>query len=104
MASVTNEAWDGSAARFSDSQWAASCLLDMGDCSDAGKAMTAKMRYKLPVREPGGALNTNALSAAAAALHGSRTPLQACPAAKQAAAKRLAAAYRAAGKTPPPAA
>lgn len=101
MATVTNEAWDGSASRFTDEQWAASCILDLGDCSDAGKKLTAKMRYKIPVREPNGAINTNGLSAARGALHDARSPLKACPAAKQAASKRLAAAYNAAGKTPP---
>lgn len=98
---VTDRPWDGSASRFTDQQWAQACVLDMGDCSAAGKQMTAKMRHKLPIREPNGTVNVNALGAAAAALAGARSPLVACPAAKTAAANRLLAAYRSAGMKPP---
>lgn len=98
---VTDQPWDGSAARFQDDQWARSCVLDLADCSESARGMHAKMRYKLPIREPGGAINANALGAASAALAGARSPLKACPAAKTAAAKRLLAAYRQAGMTAP---
>lgn len=101
MMSATDMAWDGSASRFTDAEWARSCVLDMADCSPAGGDMAAKARHKLPIREPSGAVNANALGAASAALAGARSPLQACPAAKKAAAKRLMAAYASAGMTPP---
>jgi len=93
---ITEKSWDGSAGRFSDEEWARSCILDMGDCSAAAKQATAKERYKLPILEPNGDLNANALGSAAGALNGARTPLQACPAAKKSAAKKLVRAYAAA--------
>lgn len=89
-------AWDGSASRFTDAQWARSCILDRADCSAMAKQMSAKERYSLPIREPGGAVNTTALGYAAGALAGARSPVKACPAAKKNAAKRLVAAYNAA--------
>jgi len=93
---VTTKPWSGDASRFSDAEWSHSCILDMGDCSAAAKEMTTKKRYKLPILEPNGDINANALGSAAGALAGARTPLQACPAAKTAAAKKLVAAYDAA--------
>lgn len=98
---VSTAAWDGSASRFTDQQYARSCVLDRGDCSAAAKQMPAKERYSLPIREPGGAINASALGSAAAALAGARSPLQACPAAKAAAARRLLRAYGEAQMTPP---
>lgn len=90
---ITDKSWDGSEGRFTDEQWARSCILDMSDCSAAAKQMTAKQRYKLPILEPNGDLNANALGSASGALGGARTPLRACPAAKRAAARRLVRAY-----------
>lgn len=90
---VTTKSWDGSAGRFTDEQWARSCILDMGLCSAAAKQMTPKQRYKLPILEPNGDLNANALGSAAGALNDARTPLKACPAAKTAAARKLRGAY-----------
>jgi hypothetical protein len=94
-------AWDGSASRFTDAEYARSCILDRGDCSAAAKEMPAKERYSLPIREPSGAVNPSALGAAAAALSGARSPLKACPAAKTAAARKLLRAYGEANITPP---
>ena len=85
--------WDGSASRFTDEQWARSCILDRGDCSTAAKQMSAKERYAIPILEPGGALNPAALGYAAGALNNARAKLKACPAAKKNAAKKLVAAY-----------
>jgi len=49
---------------------------------------------KLPYKEPGGAINRNALGAASAALAGARGGLKGVPpAAKKAAARKLRAAY-----------
>lgn len=85
--------WDGSASRFTDEQWARSCILDRADCSTAAKQMSAKERYSIPILEPSGASNVAALGYAAGALAGARTPVKACPAAKKNAAKKLVAAY-----------
>ena len=90
---VTTKPWSGDASRFTDDEWAHSCILDMGLCSAAAKETAAKERYKLPILEPNGDLNANALGAASGALAGARTPLRACPAAKTAAAKKLCSAY-----------
>ena len=90
---VTTQSWDGSAGRFSDEEWAHSCIVDLGLCSAASKEMTAKQRYKVPILEPNGDLNANALGSAAGALNNARTALQVCPAAKKAAAKKLVSAY-----------
>ena len=65
--SLSSAPWDGSASRFTPQQWRASCLIDTGE-----GAPDAKDRYKLPVREPGGAYNRAAMGAAAAALAGGR--------------------------------
>jgi hypothetical protein len=53
--------WDGSASRFTDEQYAKSCVLDRGP--DAGPP---KQRYSLPVRDPDGTLNCDGVSAARA--------------------------------------
>jgi hypothetical protein len=98
---VTDKPWNGDASRFSDAEYARSCILDLADCMASARDRTAKERYKLPIREPSGALNVNALGAAAAALASARTPLQACRAAKATAARKLLRAYREAGLTPP---
>jgi hypothetical protein len=98
---VTSKPWDGSAARFSNSEYARSCILDRADCSPAARDMPAKERYSLPIREPSGTLNASALGSAAAALSGARSPLKACPAAKAAAARKLLRAYGEAHMTPP---
>jgi HK97 family phage major capsid protein len=54
-------AWDGSASRFTDEQYARSCILDRGP--DAGPA---KQRYSLPVRDPDGTLNCDGVASARA--------------------------------------
>ena len=93
---VTQKPWDGSASRFTDEQYQRSCLIDRG-----GNA-TIKERCSLPVLEPDGTLNANALGAAAAALEGGRTPLADVTASmREAAARKLLRYYSAAGKTPP---
>lgn len=88
--SLSSAPWDGSASRFTPEQWRASCLADTGEGSP-----DSKDRYKLPVREPGGAVNRAAMGAAAAALAGGRgNGVQLPPAVKKAAARKLAALYR----------
>jgi len=87
--SLSSAPWDGDAARFTPQQWRASCLVD----TDEG-APDAKSRYKLPVREPGGAYNRAEMGAAAAALAGARGGSMNIPAsAKKSAAKKLSSLY-----------
>lgn len=97
MAGTTNKPWDGSASRFTPAQWRASCLIDtgMGDPDTKG-------RYKLPVTEPDGTVNTNALHSAAAVLAGGMGGVSASSQAKKAAAKKLVRLYGQANETPPP--
>lgn len=88
---VTSKPWDGSASRWPDTaSFCKSCLIDL---NEAGKDKV-QSNCKLPIREPNGDVNSNALGAAAAALAGARGGLKGVPpAAKKAAARKLRAAY-----------
>jgi HK97 family phage prohead protease len=93
----TSKPWDGSPARFTDAQYKASALV----CR--GQSGAPKTDCSLPVLEPDGALNTNALGAAAAALAGGRGGLtNVGQAMRAAAAKKLIRYYTQAGMEPPP--
>ena len=87
---IVRKPWDGSASRFDDDEWKASCILDRGESFD-----TAKTRYAMPVLEPNGDLNVNALGAAAARLN------QVQGGSKPAAARKLIRYYRQADMEPP---
>jgi HK97 family phage prohead protease len=87
-AKATDTAWDGSAARFSPQQWARACLIDTGEGDTASKA-----RYKLPVKEPDGMVNRNAVHAAVAALAGGRGGVDASAEQKASAARALVRMY-----------
>lgn len=90
---VTRKPWDGSASRFTDEQYQRSCLIDRG--GDA----PPKTRCSLPVLEPNGDVNANALGAAAARLNQlSGVTIEQ----KAAAARKLRRYYGQAGMTPPP--
>jgi len=66
------------------------CLIDMNEPgSEKIKALC-----KLPIREPGGALNRNGMLAAQGALVGARGGVSAPPDKKRAAARRLASMMR----------
>jgi HK97 family phage prohead protease len=94
---ISKKPWDGSASRFTDEQYQRSTLL----CRPGDEP--PKTRCSLPVLEPDGALNINALGAAAAALSGARTPLAgATRDLKAKAARRLLRYYGSAGLDPPP--
>lgn len=93
---ISHAAWSGDASRFTPEEWARSCLIHMGSPTDPNKNM-----HKLPVREPGGEINANALSAAAGALVGARGGVDAPPQKKRAAARELMGMYRQAGMMPP---
>jgi hypothetical protein len=87
---ASDKPWsDFTQADYSDSQWARACLVHR-----AGE--TGKSAYSLPVREPSGALNRNAVHAAAARLN------QLQPASLRAgAAAKLRALYKQLGEEPP---
>jgi HK97 family phage prohead protease len=61
VATVSDTPWGNfSQADYSPEQWKKACLVDTGQGDEGSKG-----RYKLPVREPGGALNRNGVHAAA---------------------------------------
>lgn len=92
---VTDQSWDGSASRFSIEQWKSSTLIGpLGDPQ-------SKSSYKLPVKEPNGDINSNAVHAAAAALAGGRGGVDAPGPEKAAAAKKLVGIYRQLKADPP---
>jgi HK97 family phage prohead protease len=93
---TTGKTWDGSPARFTDDQYKRSALF----CRGGGDP--PKADCSLPVLEPDGTLNTNALGAAAAALAGARGGVRgASPQQKASAARKLIRYYNAAGLEPP---
>lgn len=90
---VTRRPWDGSPARFTDEQYQRSALLCRpGDAPP-------KERCSLPVLEPNGDVNANALGAAAARIN---QLTGASPDLKAQAARKLVRLYRMAGMDPPP--
>ena len=87
MATYSDKPW-GSVSESdyaSPEAFCAACLLDMNE----GSGAKAKEKCKLPVKEPGGATNRNAMRAASAALAGARGGVQAPPEMKKMAAKKL---------------
>jgi hypothetical protein len=93
LADATDSSWDGSASRFTDEQWARSCVLDRG-----AEVKGAKERYSLPIREPDGTLNSKGVVAAAGRI---KQVKGASLSQKKAAARKLIAAYRQSGGQPP---
>lgn len=87
---VSEEAWDGSAGRFTDEQWKRSCVLHLADTLN-------KSDHKLPIREPGGALSRAGTHAAAARFNQVQAPAEAKSRAKSA----LRGAYSQLGEEPP---
>jgi hypothetical protein len=77
-------------------QWHNACLIHHHD-----GALTTKTQCKLPIKTPDGAVNQNAIFAAAAALSGARTPIDASPEEKAKAARVLVRQYREMDKEPP---
>jgi hypothetical protein len=78
-------------------QFCKACLIDL---NDPGKPKT-KAACKLPIREPGGAVNRNAVHAAAAALAGARGGVDAPLAQKRKAARKLLSLYAELKEEPP---
>lgn len=96
-AAVSDKPWsDFSAADYTPQQWKRACLIDTGTGDP-----DSKDRYKLPIREPDGTVNRNAVHAAASVLAGGRGGVQASSADKAKAARALISAYRQLGETPP---
>jgi len=73
------------------------CLIDLNEPGEE----KVKAKCKLPVYEPGGALNRSAVHAAAAALAGARGGVQAPLEEKRKAARKLIALYRDLKEEPP---
>lgn len=91
-AKVSDAAWSGfSQADYDIAQWRKACLVGPAEPSEN------KGDYKLPVREPDGTLNRNAVHAAASRIGQLDTP----PEEKKAAAKKLAGLYRQLKEDPP---
>ena len=93
---VVRKPWNGDASRFEDDEYKRSCLIDRG--GDA----PVKERCSLPVLEPNGDVNANALGAAAAVLAGARGGLRGVSTeAKAKAARKLMRYYSQADMEPP---
>jgi hypothetical protein len=95
---ISSAPWNGDPSRWPDAE--SYCRSALIDENPAGKPKS-KDACHLPVRDPGGAVNKNALGAAAAALAGARGGVSASSASKAAAARKLRGLYRQAGMTPP---
>lgn len=89
---ISDAEWDGDASRFNDEQWQRSTVVDRGEEFD-----TAKERYAVPIKEPNGDLNRNAVHNAAARIDQVDAPADAIEAGKRA----LVAAYRQLDEDPP---
>lgn len=96
MASISNAPWDGSPSRFDTPEaYCASCLIDLND------GAKTKSMCMLPVKEPGGAINKNALGPAWGALRGARNA-SIPDREKGPAARKLIGYYQQAGMDVPP--
>jgi|SRR5580765_262516 len=95
---LSEKPWsDYTKADYTLEQWHAACLIHQHDGPP-----TSKDQCKLPVKTPNGAVNRNGVHAAAAALAGARTPINASADEKGKAAKTLIHYYHQMNETPPP--
>src|SRR5580765_5794043 len=95
---LSEKPWsDFTKADYTLEQWHAACLIHQHDGPP-----TSKDQCKLPVKTPNGAVSRNGVHAAAAALAGARTPINASADEKNKAAKTLIHYYRQMNETPPP--
>ncbi len=102
MTTISTKPWGNiSEADYADPEdFCGACLIDL---NEPGKPKS-KGACKIPVYEPkamGRALNRNALGAAAAALAGARGGVDAPPAAKKQAARKMMRLYGEAEMPPP---
>lgn len=96
MATISDKPWsDFSQADYSDEQWAKACLIDRGT------GVNGKQRYSLPVREPSGVLNRNAVHAAAGG-HGIGAVQGIDAGQKKSVARKLVSLYKSELKEDPP--
>ena len=88
---ISNKPWGSiSEADYkSASAFCGACLIDLNPSGEE----KVKSRCKLPVYEPGGALNRNAVHAAAGVLAGARGGVQAPAEEKRKAARKIARFY-----------
>lgn len=84
---VTRKPWDATITRFEDSEFQRSCLIDRGG------DLPVKERCSLPILEPNGDVNTNALVAASQVLSGARGGLKHVSLEQKAAAARKLIRY-----------
>lgn len=83
---VTHKPWDGAASRYPSTEaYCNACLIDL---NEAGAAKV-QAKCMLPVKEPNGDVNANALSAAAGRINQVSAP----PDAKRKAARALMRLY-----------
>ena len=88
---VSDKPWsDFTAADYTDQQWKAACVMHVCDGME-------KSCHKLPIKEPGGALNRNGVHAAAGRYNQTEGP----PEAKARAKSALRGAYKQLGEEPP---
>jgi len=92
---ISDKPWSQfSQADYTPEQWRRACLIHLADDD-------VKEHHKLPVYEPDGTLNRNAVHQAAAVLAGARGGVDAPPAKKRAAARELIRLYRLLEEEPP---
>lgn len=95
---VSEKPWSSyTEADYTLEQWHAACLIHQ----HSGPP-TSKSQCKLPVKTPTGTVNRNGVIAAAGALAGARSPLQASPEEKRKAARALINYYRQMDMKPTP--
>lgn len=87
---ISDQAWDGSAGRFTPEEWKKSTILHVCDGEE-------KSCHKLPIKEPDGTLNRAAVHAAASRFNQVDAPAEA----KASAARALRGAYKTLGEDPP---
>jgi hypothetical protein len=92
---VSDKAWDGSSARYKDA--AAFCAACLVDTNEPGKPKVAA-NCRLPVKEPDGSVNRNAVHNAAARINQTSGV---SPEEKKAAAKKLVRLYGTLKEDPP---
>ena len=86
---ASDKPWDGAASGYASTEaYCAACVLDLNPPGTPGEKKTQDQCH-LPVFEPGGALNKNALSAAAGRLMQTKVS----PDDKKAAARKLKRLY-----------
>jgi len=96
---ISDKPWGSiSESDYQDAEaFCGACLIDL---NPAGKPKV-KALCKLPVKEPGGAVNRNGVHAAAAVLGGARGGVDAPPEEKRAAARKLIRLYAQMNEEPP---